>query len=134
MPEIPDTVGVKCPRCDDLVQCTLKTVLPQVRHKPGPKRGRRDLTEPEPVVLTVPDLADRLADHYTAKHGVVVPSAPMPHVELQAVPSVWPAYASTCVSIEPRQNGKNTRHAGQIAGLDIPGVLPVDEGGPDAQS
>lgn len=60
MAAIPDTVNIDCPRCDTAVPCTLRAELDTPR--PGQKRSAAKLT------LTVPDLANRLADHYREEH------------------------------------------------------------------
>lgn len=54
------TVDVDCPRpgCTDKVQCTLQSE--PVKPKPGAKVAT--------VKVTVPDLADRMADHYRDHH------------------------------------------------------------------
>lgn len=59
LPVIPRTVGVACPRCNTQVQCTLDEI--PSKPKPGAKPSG-------PHALTVPDLAERLADHYAAAH------------------------------------------------------------------
>lgn len=61
MTVIPETVAISCPRCDVPIECTLKSQLPPA--KPGEKAG-------SDVALTVPDLADRMAEHYRQHHSV----------------------------------------------------------------
>lgn len=54
------TIGVKCPRCDTDIQCTLES-------GEGVRNG--DVVE---VPLRVTDLADRFSEHYATAHGLTV--------------------------------------------------------------
>ena len=58
MPALPKNVAVDCPRCGQPVDCTLATT--EVRD--DDRRGY--------VILecSIPDLAQRLADHYRTAH------------------------------------------------------------------
>jgi hypothetical protein len=60
MAAMPGTVGIDCPRgCAEKIECTLhaETATP----KPGAKSVN--------VRLTVPDLADKMAEHYQVHHA-----------------------------------------------------------------
>lgn len=63
MPAIPSTVDVKCPRCDVPIVCTLECKAET------PKPGSKPMT----MNVSVPDLAERIRDHYAAAHGMPQP-------------------------------------------------------------
>jgi hypothetical protein len=74
MTEIPETVGVGCPRCDTPIVCALKVAEPLQKPKPGmPKPIPGGKTAP--IALTVPDLAERFAEHYRDAHPGVFTEA-----------------------------------------------------------
>lgn len=58
MPAKFETVGVKCPRCEIHVACTL---------------------ESHPGIKTVPDLAERFAEHYSHAHPAQLAEAMPPY-------------------------------------------------------
>lgn len=64
MSALPETVAVRCPRCDNAIACTLEL-------KTDPDAG----TQGGLVVnVTVPDLAERMAQHYNEIHPNLVSS------------------------------------------------------------
>ncbi|MDZ7886587.1 MAG: hypothetical protein U5N53_28450 [Mycobacterium sp.] len=62
MAAMPSTVDIDCPRpgCDSVVKCTA-----EISPAP-PKPGTRVALQ-----VRVPDLADRMVEHYTDAHGYV---------------------------------------------------------------
>lgn len=52
------TIGVKCPRCDSDIKCTLES---------GEPVQNGDVME---VPVRVTDLADRFSEHYATAHGL----------------------------------------------------------------
>lgn len=76
MAELPSTVSVACPRCNDPILCALKSEL--IPPKPGEKSGRE-------VRAWIPDLATPMRLHYESSgHSAPLPASVQrfsPHVE-----------------------------------------------------